>query len=90
MQNLIPKHFVNIMETFEPKQLKYCVLEPYSLNHLKKPLSSQYYNLHNSYKNPYVKSICVKKMKMEYPGDNEIYDNDLTDDSIVGSGVLNL
>jgi len=27
---------------------------------------------------------------MEYPPDDEVYDNDINDESIVGSGVLNL
>lgn len=78
------------MENLDKKVLKQHAINPYSINNLKLPLSTTFYNLRDSYINPYVTKVCVKKKKMEYPPDDEVYDNDINDESIVGSGVLNL
>ena len=90
LQNLIPKNFVNLIENTDQKNLKAFHKKAYSMNNLKKPISLNYYDLYSSYKNPFLREIGMKKKKLDYPNDDEVYDDDCTDESVVESGVLNL
>ncbi len=77
LQNLIPKQFLSQMENIEQEQSqsRELAIPSYSLNEIKKPLSTTFYDIHLSYKNPYINKIGFRKRKLDYPTDSQIYDN---------------
>lgn len=81
LQNLIPKNFVQMIENLSGSGESAKPLTPYSLSGLKRPLCLNFYSLQDSYKNAYINKVRLKKMKIEYPRDEEIYENDFQEES---------
>lgn len=72
INNLIPKRFQSLYETSSKTDERFKCIESYPLNQLRKPISISKDSIADFYINPFIKDICLKKIKLEFPTFNQL------------------